>query len=160
MTKKTKTADTTFVSSQVTMANGAKVSVASAAVKGTDGATNEYIKTDGALAGTTFKELGTVSADGKTITLSSGGIGYVTTAAMYVRTEANGTSYGCFIDPATNKPVSYGFTAVVYSLGTDGKLHQSWLQPNGFFYTGVVTLNGYVINFSKYGEPLEMKALY
>lgn len=142
------------------MASGSKVSIASATVKSADGASNEYVKSEGTIAGTTFKDLGTVSADGKTIALKSGGVGYVTTATMYVRTEANGTTYGCFLDPVTSKPVSYGFTAVVYSLGTDGTLHASWIQPNGFFYTGVVTLNGYIINFSKYGEPLEMKKLY
>jgi len=38
---------------------------------------------------------------------------------------------------------------VIYQLGVDGQLHAHWQSTSGYFYTGLVYINGQVYNFDE-----------
>ncbi|WP_036607576.1 hypothetical protein [Oribacterium sp. P6A1] len=105
----------------------------------------------GDIAGATFNGVGTVSADGATVTTISGETFAVTSAPVLVITSENGQSMGCFVDPQTGAPVATGKTEVYYQLGEDGQLHAHWVNPQGFFYTGTVEINGQMFTFNEEG---------
>ncbi|ETP73058.1 hypothetical protein UYO_0941 [Lachnospiraceae bacterium JC7] len=105
----------------------------------------------GDIAGATFNGVGTVSADGTTVTTVSGETFAVTSAPVLVITSENGQSMGCFVDPQTGAPVATGKTEVYYQLGADGQLHAHWVNPQGFFYTGTVDINGQMFTFNEEG---------
>lgn len=105
----------------------------------------------GDIAGATFNGVGTVSADGTTVTTVSGETFAVTSAPVLVITSESGQSMGCFVDPQTGAPVATGKTEVYYQLGEDGQLHAHWVDPQGFFYTGSVEINGQMFTFNEEG---------
>ncbi len=110
----------------------------------------------GDIAGLTFNGVGTVAADGKSITLSNGLTYPVLTSPMLVITNADGTTMGCFTDPMTGNPIATGTDMVYMCLGADGQMHAHWVNPAGFFYTGVVIMNGFTITFSETGEMISV----
>lgn len=48
----------------------------------------------------------------------------------------------------TNTPV-FAEDMVIYQLGVDGQLHAHWQSTSGYFYTGLVYINGQVYNFDE-----------
>lgn len=63
----------------------------------------------------------------------------------------DGNSMGCFVD-ATGNIIATGSYEVYYMLGTDGKLHAHFVNPNGYFLKGVQTINGQIVTFNAEGE--------
>lgn len=128
---------------------GKTANVASSVIEA-NGQTTTLRYVSGDIAGTTFNGVGTVSADGTTVTTENGQVVTLTTAPVYI-VSTNGQSIGCFINPETNAPIATGQTEVYYELGEDGQLHAHWVDPNGYFYTGTVEMNGQMVTFDNEG---------
>lgn len=157
-------ATVTTVSSE---ANGVKTSTATVSIGGKtatiettvtfqDGKETELRYVSGDIAGVTFAGVGTVSADGTSVTTADGQVYKVTDAPMLLITE-NGRTKGCFFDTQTNSPISTGDMAVIYQLGADGQLHAHWMGSNGYFYTGLVYIAGHMFTFDDEGIMLGME---
>lgn len=157
-------ATVTTVSSE---ANGVKTSTATVSIGGKtatiettvtvqDGKETELRYVSGDIAGVTFAGVGTVSADGTSVTTADGQVYTVTNAPMLLITE-NGRTKGCFFDTQTNSPISTGDMAVIYQLGADGQLHAHWMGSNGYFYTGLVYIAGHMFTFDDEGIMLGME---
>ena len=69
--------------------------------------------------------------------------------------NADGTSVGCFMD-ATGKTIATGNFEVYYMLGTDGKLHAHFVNPQGYFMTGIQVINGMTVTFNAIGEMVSV----
>lgn len=131
---------TANVSSAVSDQNGTKVTVQNA---------------DGNLAGASFKGVGQISADGATLVKEDGTTAKMATGMLLSIENADGTSVGCFMD-ATGKTIATGNFEVYYMLGTDGKLHAHFVNPQGYFMTGIQVINGQTVTFNAVGEMVSV----
>lgn len=127
---------TANVTSSVSEQNGTKVTFQNAT---------------GNLAGTSFKTVGQISADGTTLVKEDGTTAKMATGMLLVIENADGTSIGCFVD-ANGKIIATGAYEVYYMLGTDGKLHAHFVNPQGYFMTGIQVINGQTVTFNAVGE--------
>ena len=110
----------------------------------------------GDVAGATFAGVGTVSADGKSITTIDGQVYAVTYAPMLIIKTGDQT-VGCFVDLTTGAPLATGKTEVYYQLAADGQMYAHWVNPMGFFYTGTVVMNGKTITFNEQGVMIDVR---
>ena len=110
----------------------------------------------GDVAGATFAGVGTVSADGKSITTIDGQVYAVTYAPMLIIKTGDQT-VGCFVDLTTGAPLETGKTEVYYQLAADGQMYAHWVNPMGFFYTGTVVMNGKTITFNEQGVMIDIR---
>lgn len=110
----------------------------------------------GDVAGATFAGVGTVSADGKSITTIDGQVYAVTYAPMLIIKTGDQT-VGCFVDLTTGAPLATGKTEVYYQLAADGQMYAHWVNPLGFFYTGTVVMNGKTITFNEQGVMIDIR---
>lgn len=133
----TATAD---VTSSVSDQNGTKVTLQNAA---------------GSLAGASFKGVGQISADGATLVKEDGTTAKMATGMLLAIENADGTSVGCFVDEM-GKTIATGAFEVYYMLGTDGKLHAHFVNPQGYFLTGIQVINGQTVTFSAAGEMVSV----
>lgn len=131
---------TANVSSSISDQNGMKVTVQNA---------------DGNLAGASFKGVGQISADGTTLVKEDGTTAKMATGMLLAIENADGTSVGCFVD-ATGKTIATGAFEVYYMLGTDGKLHAHFVNPQGYFMTGIQVINGQTVTFNTVGEMVSV----
>lgn len=131
---------TTNVTSSVSEQNGTKVTFQNAS---------------GNLAGASFKTVGQVSADGTTLVKEDGTTAKMATGMLLSIENADGTSVGCFVD-ATGKTIATGAFEVYYMLGTDGKLHAHFVNPQGYFMTGIQVINGQTVTFNAVGEMVSV----
>lgn len=131
---------TANVTSSVSEQNGTKVTFQNAS---------------GNLAGASFKTVGQVSADGTTLVKEDGTTAKMATGMLLAIENADGTSVGCFVD-ATGKTVATGAFEVYYMLGTDGKLHAHFVNPQGYFMTGIQVINGQTVTFNAVGEMVSV----
>ncbi len=131
---------TANVSSAVSDQNGTKVTVQHA---------------DGNLAGASFKGVGQISADGATLVKEDGTTAKMAPGMLLSIENADGTSVGCFMD-ATGKTIATGNFEVYYMLGTDGKLHAHFVNPQGYFMTGIQVINGMTVTFNATGEMVSV----
>lgn len=131
---------TANVTSSVSEQNGTKVTFQNAS---------------GNLAGASFKTVGQVSADGTTLVKEDGTTAKMATGMLLAIENADGTSVGCFVD-ATGKTIATGAFEVYYMLGTDGKLHAHFVNPQGYFMTGIQVINGQTITFNAVGEMVSV----
>ena len=131
---------TANVTSSVSEQNGTKVT---------------FQNTSGNLAGASFKTVGQVSADGTTLVKEDGTTAKMATGMLLAIENADGTSVGCFVD-ATGKTIATGAFEVYYMLGTDGKLHAHFVNPQGYFMTGIQVINGQTVTFSAVGEMVSV----
>lgn len=131
---------TANVSSAVSDQNGTKVTVQNA---------------DGNLAGASFKGVGQISADGATLVKEDGTTAKMAPGMLLSIENADGTSVGCFMD-ATGKTIATGNFEVYYMLGTDGKLHAHFVNPQGYFMTGIQVINGMTVTFNATGEMVSV----
>lgn len=138
---------------------GKSISAVETVTKLADGSTVREYKVSGDVAGLTFAGVGAVSADGSTLTTPDGMTYPVTNATMMVTTKPDGTVVGYFVNPATGAPLATGADAVYMQIGLDGQMHAHFVNAQGFFYTGVVTLNGMKITFNDKGVMLSYEAL-
>ncbi len=116
-----------------------------------DGSSQRYYSVDGDLSGITFAGGGVVSEDGSTIKTPDGKVYKITYAPMCIVTDINGGTVGCFLDPKTGQPVAFGEDTVLMQIGMDGQMHAHFINPQGYFYTGKVEMNGSVFMFSEDG---------
>ena len=131
---------TANVTSSVSEQNGTKVTFQNAS---------------GNLAGASFKGVGQISADGTTLVKEDGTTAKMATGMLLAIENADGTSVGCFVD-ATGKTVATGAFEVYYMLGTDGKLHAHFVNPQGYFMTGIQVINGQTVTFNAVGEMVSV----
>lgn len=131
---------TANVTSSVSEQNGTKVTFQNAS---------------GNLAGASFKTVGQVSADGATLVKEDGTTAKMATGMLLAIENADGTSVGCFVD-ATGKTIATGAFEVYYMLGTDGKLHAHFVNPQGYFMTGIQVINGQTVTFNAVGEMVSV----
>ena len=131
---------TANVSSAVSDQNGTKVTVQN---------------TDGNIAGASFKGVGQISADGATLVKEDGTTAKMAPGMLLSIENADGTSVGCFMD-ATGKTIATGNFEVYYMLGTDGKLHAHFVNPQGYFMTGIQVINGMTVTFNATGEMVSV----
>ncbi len=131
---------TANVTSSVSEQNGTKVTFQNAS---------------GNLAGASFKTVGQVSADGTTLVKEDGTTAKMATGMLLAIENADGTSIGCFVD-ATGKTIATGAFEVYYMLGTDGKLHAHFVNPQGYFMTGIQVINGQTVTFNAVGEMVSV----
>lgn len=131
---------TANVTSSVSEQNGTKVTFQNAS---------------GNLAGASFKGVGQISADGATLVKEDGTTAKMATGMLLSIENADGTSVGCFVD-ATGKTIATGAFEVYYMLGTDGKLHAHFVNPQGYFMTGIQVINGQTVTFSAVGEMVSV----
>lgn len=131
---------TANVTSSVSEQNGTKVTFQNAS---------------GNLAGASFKTVGQVSADGTTLVKEDGTTAKMATGMLLAIENADGTSVGCFVD-ATGKTIATGAFEVYYMLGTDGKLHAHFVNPQGYFMTGIQVINGQTVTFNAVGEMVSV----
>lgn len=131
---------TANVTSSVSEQNGTKVT---------------FQKASGNLAGASFKTVGQVSADGTTLVKLDGTTAKMAPGMLLVIENADGTSLGCFVD-ANGKIIATGAYEVYYMLGTDGKLHAHFVNPQGYFMTGIQVINGMTVTFNAFGEMLSV----
>ena len=110
----------------------------------------------GSLAGASFKSAGQVSADGTTLVKKDGTTAKMATGMILAIENADGTSIGCFVD-TTGKVVATGSYEVYYMLGTDGKLHAHFVNPQGYFLTGIQVINGQTVTFNATGEMVSVQ---
>ena len=110
----------------------------------------------GDVAGATFAGVGTVSADGKSITTIDGQVYAVTYAPMLIIKTGDQT-VGCFVDLTTGAPLATGKTEVYYQLAADGQMYAHWVNPMGFFYTGTVVMNGHTVTFNEQGVMIDVR---
>lgn len=145
------------------LGNGTRLTMASITISGRtinaqekvsalpDGSSQRLFSFDGNLAGLTFAGGGVVSEDGTTIKTPTGNVFMITYAPMCIVTDVNGTTIGCFIDPATGQPISFGEDTVLMQIGMDGQMHAHFINPQGYFYVGMVTMNGSTFVFNEEG---------
>ena len=131
---------TANVTSSVSEQNGTKVTFQNAS---------------GNLAGASFKTVGQVSADGTTLVKEDGTTAKMATGMLLAIENADGTSVGCFVD-TTGKTIATGAYEVYYMLGTDGKLHAHFVNPQGYFMTGIQVINGQTVTFNAVGEMVSV----
>ena len=126
-----------------------------------NGAIQRTYQVAGDVSGLTFAGVGTVSADGATLTTPEGQTYPVVSAPMSIIVNPDGTSVGCFIDPATGQAMTFGNSPAnaVMQLGADGQMHAHWVDANGFFLTGTVVMNGMMIVFNEEGIMVSYSAL-
>ena len=124
-----------------------------------NGASQRVYTVSGDVSGLTFAGVGTVSADGTTLTTPEGQTYLVTSAPMMIVTNADGTTVGCFVDPVTGQSVAFGYDTVLMQLGADGQMHAHWIKADGTFYTGTVVMNGMMIVFNEEGVMVSYSAL-
>lgn len=110
---------------------------------------------NGSLAGASFKGVGQVSADGTTLVKEDGTTAKMAPGMLLVIENADGTSIGCFVD-ANGKIIATGAYEVYYMLGTDGKLHAHFVNPQGYFMTGIQVINGQTVTFNAVGEMVSV----
>lgn len=132
---------TANVTSSVSEQNGTKVTFQNAS---------------GNLAGASFKTVGQVSADGTTLVKEDGTTAKMATGMLLAIENADGTSVGCFVD-TTGKTIATGAYEVYYMLGTDGKLHAHFVNPQGYFMTGIQVINGQTVTFNAVGEMVSVQ---
>lgn len=132
---------TAKVTSSVSEQNGTKVTFQNAT---------------GNLAGASFKTVGQISADGTTLVKEDGTTAKMATGMLLAIENADGTSIGCFVD-STGKVVATGSYEVYYMLGTDGKLHAHFVNPQGYFMTGIQVINGKTVTFNAVGEMVSVQ---
>ncbi|WP_036608012.1 hypothetical protein [Oribacterium sp. P6A1] len=116
-----------------------------------DGSIVRLYSVDGDMSGLTFAGGGVVSEDGATIKTPEGKVFMMTYATMCIVTDVNGVSTGCFLNPETGQPVAFGEDTVLMQLGLDGQVHAHFINPQGYFYTGTVTMNGSTFAFNEEG---------
>ncbi|WP_352397915.1 hypothetical protein [[Clostridium] aminophilum] len=115
---------------------------------------NRTLRTvSGDIAGVSFRGVGTVSADGSSVTLEDGRTFSVISAPSLMITE-NGVTRGYFLNADGMGPIATGKTEVYYCLGEDGQLHAHWVDPNGYFYVGTVEIDGQTHTFNDEGEEV------
>lgn len=131
---------TANVTSSVSEQNGTKVTFQNAS---------------GNLAGASFKGVGQVSADGTTLVKVDGTTAKMAPGMLLVIENADGTSIGCFVD-ANGKIIATGAYEVYYMLGTDGKLHAHFVNPQGYCMTGIQVINGMTVTFNAAGEMVSV----
>ena len=131
---------TANVTSSVSEQNGTKVTFQNAS---------------GNLAGASFKGIGQVSADGTTLVKEDGTTAKMAPGMLLVIENADGTSIGCFVD-ANGKIIATGAYEVYYMLGTDGKLHAHFVNPQGYCMTGIQVINGMTVTFNAAGEMVSV----
>lgn len=131
---------TANVTSSVSEQNGTKVT---------------FQKASGNLAGASFKTVGQVSADGTILVKVDGTTAKMTPGMLLAIENADGTSLGCFVD-ANGKIIATGAFEVYYLLGTDGKLHAHFVDPQGYFMTSIHVINGMTITFNAVGEMVSV----
>lgn len=131
---------TANVTSSVSDQNGTKVTLQNAA---------------GSLAGASFKGVGQISADGATLVKEDGTTAKMATGMLLAIENADGTSVGCFVDEM-GKTIATGAFEVYYMLGTDGKLHAHFVNPQGYFLTGIQVINGQTVTFNAAGEMVSV----
>ena len=124
---------------------------ASTAVNQVSGGTVTFKKASGNLAGASFKGVGQISADGTMLVKEDGTTAKMATGMLLSIQSDDGNSMGCFVD-ATGNIIATGSYEVYYMLGTDGKLHAHFVNPNGYFLKGVQTINGQIVTFNAEGE--------
>ena len=132
---------TANVTSSVSEQNGTKITFQNAS---------------GNLAGASFKTVGQVSADGTTLVKEDGTTAKMATGMLLAIENADGTSVGCFVD-TTGKTIATGAYEVYYMLGTDGKLHAHFVNPQGYFMTGIQVINGQTVTFNAVGEMVSVQ---
>ena len=116
-----------------------------------NGASQRVYTVSGDVSGLTFAGGGVVSEDGTTIKTPEGKVFMMTYATMCIVTDVNGASTGCFLNPETGQPVAFGEDTVLMQLGLDGQVHAHFINPQGYFYTGTVTMNGSTFAFNEEG---------
>lgn len=131
---------TANVTSSVSEQNGTKVTFQNAS---------------GNLAGASFKGVGQVSVDGTTLVKVDGTTAKMAPGMLLVIENADGTSIGCFVD-ANGKIIATGAYEVYYMLGTDGKLHAHFVNPQGYCMTGIQVINGMTVTFNAAGEMVSV----
>ncbi|MGO4970888.1 hypothetical protein ACTQ56_02655 [[Clostridium] aminophilum] len=115
---------------------------------------NRTLRTvSGDIAGVSFRGVGTVSADGSSVTLADGRTVSVISAPILLITE-NSVTRGYFLNAEGNGPLATGKTEIYYFLGEDGQLHAHWVDPNGYFYAGTVEIDGQTHTFNDEGEEV------
>ena len=131
------------------------VSVGTARTTSADGASVLMVATTGSVAGAKFAGVGTVTADGSAVVSADGKTTIAVSTAPILVITKDGVSLGCFVNPTTGKPVATGYTTMFYALGADGQLHLHFVNGQGFFLTGVQTVNGQVYNFDAQGQVID-----
>ena len=116
-----------------------------------DGSIVRMYTVDGDLSGLVFMGTGIVSEDGSTLTAPDGTVYPVTNATMCIITYVNGTTIGCFLNPETGAPLTFNGAPAVMQLGIDGQMHAHYINPQGYFYTGTVEMNGGTFAFNEAG---------
>lgn len=134
--------------------SGKTVSVGTARTTSADGASVLMVATTGSVAGAKFAGVGTVTADGSAVVSADGKTTIAVSTAPILVITKDGVSLGCFVNPTTGKPVATGYTTMFYALGADGQLHLHFVNGQGFFLTGVQTVNGQVYNFDAQGQVI------
>lgn len=119
-----------------------------------DGSIVRLYSVSGDMAGLTFAGGGVVSEDGMTIKTPDGRTYMVTYATMCIVTDINGATIGCFLDPETGQPVAFGEDTVLVQIGMDGQVHAHFINAQGYFYTGTVSMNGSTFVFNEEGVML------
>lgn len=146
--------DTSSVT-DATIKIGESTAKVSTAVSDLNGMKVTFQNASGNLAGASFKTVGQVSADGTTLVKEDGTTAKMATGMLLAIENADGTSVGCFVD-ATGKTVATGAFEVYYMLGTDGKLHAHFVNPQGYFMTGIQVINGQTVTFNAVGEMVSV----
>jgi len=146
-------ATVTYTQATVTV-GGKTVPVGTAKTTSADGASVLMVATTGSVAGAKFAGVGTVTADGSAVVSADGKTTIAVSTAPILVITKDGVSLGCFVDPTTGKPVATGYTTMFYALGADGQLHLHFVNGQGFFLTGVQTVNGQVYNFDAQGQVI------
>ncbi|WP_051671284.1 N-acetylmuramoyl-L-alanine amidase family protein [Oribacterium sp. P6A1] len=147
------------ITTAVISLGGKTMNVIETATKLADGSIKTEYKVTGDVSGLTFAGVGTVSQDGSTLTTQEGLTLHVTNAAMIITKAPDGTTLGYFEDPATGMPMATGTVTVLMQLGMDGQMHGHFINPQGYFYTGEVILNGMKILFDEEGVMLSFESL-
>ena len=155
----TTAADGSLVTTTTVSLSGKTMTVVDQVKKLDDGTTVRTYQVSGDVSGLTFAGVGTVSADGATLTTPEGQTYAVVSAPMSIITNADGTTVGCFVDPVTGQALTFGGDTVVMQLGADGQMHAHWVNAQGFFYTGTVVMNGMMIVFNEEGVMVSYSAL-
>ena len=146
-------ATVTYTQATVTV-GGKTVPVGTAKTTSADGASVLMVATTGSVAGAKFAGVGTVTADGSAVVSADGKTTIAVSTAPILVITKDGVSLGCFVNPTTGKPVATGYTTMFYALGADGQLHLHFVNGQGFFLTGVQTVNGQVYNFDAQGQVI------
>ena len=134
---------------------GTSIANVTSSVSEQNGTKITFQNASGNLAGASFKTVGQVSADGTTLVKEDGTTAKMATGMLLTIENADGTSVGCFVDE-TGKTIATGAFEVYYMLGTDGKLHAHFVNPQGYFMTGIQLVNGQTVTFNVLGEMVSV----